>query len=157
MQVRQATTLDADAISRVIVAALRETNATDHAPEVIDAVVASFTPEHVRSRLTSRAVLIATRDGQVVGTAALEGGTVRSVFVSPRHQGAGVGVAPMAAVERLAASQGCAVLCVPSSVTAQGFYRKLGFVAERDEFCGSERTIIMTKSLPGEPHQHDPQ
>jgi len=36
---------------------------------------------------------------------------------------------------------------VPSSITAAGFYRKLGFVFVRDEFHGDERTIIMKKDI----------
>jgi hypothetical protein len=34
---------------------------------------------------------------------------------------------------------------VPSSVTAAGFYRKLGFAWVRDEFHGSGRTVVVAK------------
>jgi hypothetical protein len=32
---------------------------------------------------------------------------------------------------------------VPFSITAEGFYARLGFQKVRDEFYGAERTIIM--------------
>lgn len=53
----------------------------------------------------------------------------------------------MAAIESAAATHGVSQLCVPSSITAEGFYRSLGYSAIRDEYHGEERTIIMEKSL----------
>lgn len=38
-----------------------------------------------------------------------------------------------------------ATLHVRSSVTADGFYRKLGYVAVGERFHGTERTIMMEK------------
>ena len=73
--------------------------------------------------------------------------TVRSVFVAPTHQGQGAGRALMAAVESAAAIHGFRRLRVPSSITAEGFYRSLGYSTVRDEYHGEERTIIMEKSL----------
>ena len=153
VQIRLAGSTDAEAMSRVIVAALHATNAADYPPEVIKAVAASFTPEHVRSRFATRTVFVATQGGSIIGTASLNGDVVRSVFVSPDAQGKGVGAALMEAVERLAAAQGLTALCVPSSVTAQGFYEKRGFVAVQDQFHGAERTIVMTR-LPIDETRH---
>jgi hypothetical protein len=39
------------------------------------------------------------------------------------------------------------MLAVPSSVTAERFYSKLGFTAVRDSYYGEERTIIMERRL----------
>jgi len=38
-------------------------------------------------------------------------------------------------------------LAVPSSLTAETFYVRLGFRAVRDSYYGDERTIIMERSL----------
>jgi hypothetical protein len=38
---------------------------------------------------------------------------------------------------------------VPSSVTAESFYAKLGFNAVRDSYHGEERTIVMERRVPG--------
>ena len=39
------------------------------------------------------------------------------------------------------------MLTVPSSVTAEPFYAKLGFRPVRDSYHGEERTIIMERPL----------
>jgi hypothetical protein len=39
------------------------------------------------------------------------------------------------------------MLTVPSSVTAEAFYARLGFKAVRDSYHGDERTIIMERPL----------
>ncbi|WP_245460031.1 hypothetical protein [Mesorhizobium sp. M1B.F.Ca.ET.045.04.1.1] len=44
LTVRRASDDEADAVSRVIVAALRETNARDYAPDIIARVEQSFSP-----------------------------------------------------------------------------------------------------------------
>lgn len=50
-----------------------------------------------------------------------------------------------------ATSAGIKALRVPSSITAEGFYRTLGYEKIRDELHGEERTIVMEKSLSAEP------
>lgn len=53
----------------------------------------------------------------------------------------------MAEIERTARERNIASLTVPSSVTAETFYARLGFHAVRDSYHGDERTIIMERSL----------
>jgi len=53
----------------------------------------------------------------------------------------------MLAVENQALMRGSQRLRVPSSITAQGFYKRLGYSKVRDEYHGDERTIIMEKQL----------
>ena len=146
--IRPAVIDDADAISRITLQALRQTNAADYPPEVISAVAANFSPAAVAARMASRRVLLAVAQAGVVGTATLDGDTVRGVFVQPDGHGRGIGTALMAAIERLARADGLSRLVVPSSVTAEGFYARLGFVALCDEHHGAERTIVMEKRLP---------
>jgi histone acetyltransferase (RNA polymerase elongator complex component) len=51
----------------------------------------------------------------------------------------------MAELERVALERDIAGLAVPSSVTAEPFYAKLGFNV--DSFYGEERTIVMERPL----------
>jgi N-acetylglutamate synthase-like GNAT family acetyltransferase len=90
-RVRSATNADAPAISRVINGTLRESNAQDYSSEILDHVEHSFSPQAILHLLTLRKVFVATVDGQVVATASLDLDTVRSVFVAPPYQGAGIG------------------------------------------------------------------
>jgi N-acetylglutamate synthase-like GNAT family acetyltransferase len=139
------TTLPSDApeISRVIIHALRETNSRDYTPEIIARVERSFAPEAIRDFLTRRTMFTAEIAGQIMGTASLDQNVVRTVFVAPDAQGRGIGRRLMAAVIRKAQARHVAVLSVPSTVTAEPFYARLGFKAVRDSWHGDERTIIM--------------
>lgn len=145
--IRKATDKDAAAISRVIVAALRESNSQDYSAAVIAQVELSFSPSAILRLLAQRQVYVATHGEDIIATASLDQATVRSVFVTPAHQGLGAGRALMAAIESAAAINDVSQLRVPSSITAEGFYRSLGYSIIRDEYHGEERTIIMEKSL----------
>lgn len=147
--IRRATNRDATAISLIVEAALRVSNAQDYSPEIIDEVVRNFSASEVLRLLTLRQVYVASIDSHVVATGSLAGNAIRSVFVDPIHQGRGVGRCLMAAIESDARQSGVERLRVPSSITAQDFYLSLGFVKVRDEYHCAERTIIMEKFWTG--------
>lgn len=147
IHIRPARADDAEAISAVILAALRETNARDYSRDIIERVEQSFGPAAVAELLARRTVFVAMAAGELVGTASLDGQVVRSVFVRPDLQGQGVGRRLMAEIEQAARNRGVEVLAVPSSVTAEAFYARLGFTAVRDSYHGEERTIVMERSL----------
>ncbi|MGO4670077.1 GNAT family N-acetyltransferase [Bosea sp. 2RAB26] len=151
---RSARADDAGAISAVILAALRETNARDYSPDIIERVEKSFSPAAVSELMARRTMFVAMAAEQLVGTASLDGRVVRSVFVRPDVQGQGVGKRLIEEIERTARYRGVAVLAVPSSVTAEPFYARLGFTAVRDSYHGEERTIVMERSLT-EPQDRD--
>lgn len=145
--IRLATCQDADAISRVVISALKESNAQDYSPEVIANVMQNFSSQVIVQLMSRRQMHVATLDQRVVATASLDGGIVRSVFVEPAFQGHGIGKQLMAVIENCARNAGLPTLLVPSSITAEGFYAALGFQRVRDEFHGAERTIVMRKAL----------
>jgi GNAT superfamily N-acetyltransferase len=145
--IRPSVPADAKAISRVIVGALRETNAPDYGLEIIERLAGGFSPAHVADMLRDGDLLVAVMAGEIVGTARLQDATIRTVFVAPHAQGRGIGAALMGAIERTARNRGIGRLNLSSSVTAEGFYARLGFSALRDQYNGDERTIIMEKAL----------
>ena len=55
----------------------------------------------------------------------------------------------MEEIDHIARESGLDALTVPSSITAEAFYARLGFVAVRDSYYGEERTIIMERRLQG--------
>lgn len=123
--IRTATRDDAPAISRVIIAALRESNAQDYSQEIIDLVEQSFSPAALLQLLTQRRVYVATIERRIVATASLDREVVRSVFVDPPHQGTGIGKKLMETLESVAINESLQRLRVPSSITAEGFYASL--------------------------------
>jgi GNAT superfamily N-acetyltransferase len=147
IEIRPAMASDAAAISRVVIRTLRMTNARDYTPDVIERLAATFTPQRFLALIISRPVYVALAHGTISGTANLDGAAPRAVFVDPDHQGQGIGAGLMAAIENLARIRAVPTLYLQSSVTAEGFYRKLGYVAVGDGRLGAERTIMMQKSL----------
>jgi N-acetylglutamate synthase-like GNAT family acetyltransferase len=145
--IRPASDGDTDAISQVIVSALRETNAKDYAPEIIARLENNFSAAAVRDLMRKQKMFVALLGQQIVGTASLDGTMVRSFFIAPNAQGIGVGSRLMTAVESAARQAGIRTLVVQSSVTAEQFYVKLGFKALRDSYYGDERSIIMERDL----------
>ncbi|HDS0921385.1 TPA: GNAT family N-acetyltransferase [Pseudomonas putida] len=145
--IRRAVMADAAGISQVIIAALRQTNAADYDAATIARVEQSFSEARIAGLLEKRLIFVATDHDEVVATASLEDDVVRSVFVAPEYQRSGIGEQLMLAVENEALMHGSQRLRVPSSITAQGFYTRLGYSKVRDEYHGDERTIIMEKRL----------
>ncbi len=143
--IRPATVDDAAQISRVVLAALHESNARDYGPETIARVARSFTPDGIAATLAMRQVFVAVDAARIVGTASRDGAVVRSVFVAPDAQGRGIGRALMAEIDRAAVAAGVATLTLQSSLTALGFYGRLGFRVVREHHHGEERTIVMEK------------
>ena len=138
---------DAEQISAVIIASILETNARDYSADLIARLPDNFAPARIRERLFSRDMFVCLADGQLVGTASLDGATVRSVFVKPRLQGRGIGRALMDHIEALAAARGVGSLSVPASVTARQFYQRLGYSTVREVLEGDEPIIVMRKAL----------
>jgi GNAT superfamily N-acetyltransferase len=147
LDLRGARNDDAEAVSQVIVSALRESNARDYPREVIERLAQIFSPAAVLDMLGKRTVFVAISGQRIVGTASLDRGAVHAVFVAPDAQRCGVGQRLMVEVERAARSQGTATLVVQSSLTAVRFYARLGFRTVRDHHHGEEHTVIMEKSL----------
>jgi GNAT superfamily N-acetyltransferase len=145
--IREATPADAAPISAVILAALWGSNAADYPPGVIEDTAPNFAPDRLVDLMAMRRTWIAVRGDAIVGTASLQGDGVRTVFVLPAAQAGGIGVSLMRQVETFARGRQIASLTVPSSITAVNFYRKLGYVALRDEYWRNVRTILMRKDL----------
>src|ERR1700756_849855 len=96
--IRQATAADAEAVRKIVLLALRETNAQDYPSSVIDRLVLTL-PDKVASNLVTWCAFVAIVDGQVVGTGSLNGQTVSSVYVHPGYQRRGIATKLMDAVE----------------------------------------------------------
>ena len=143
--IREARPEDALAISALIIAAIKETNAKDYPASFIEKLPENFSPEQITSRMLARKTYVSLKDGKITGTASLDKSTIRSVFVMPRFQGLGIGLALMKHIEELATKNEIKELTVPSSITAEAFYQKLGYAKVCEEYEGVEKIIVMSK------------
>ena len=146
--IRRATAADAAAVHKIVLLAVRATNARDYPSSVIERLVLTL-PDKVASNLQTWCAFVAIVNGRVVGTGSLNGQTVISVYVHPDYQGRGIATKLMDAVENAANAQSQRTLSVQSSVTAKAFYAKRGFKIVREGFFGEEPTILMSKDIPG--------
>src|SRR3979490_1889746 len=147
IEIRHATAADAEAVHKIVLLALRETNARDYPSSVIDRLVLTL-PDKVASNLETWCAFVAIVNGRVVGTGSLNGQTVSSVYVHPDYQGRSIATKLMDAVENAADAQSQGTLSVQSSLTAKPFYAKRGFRIVREGFFGEEPTILMSKDIP---------
>lgn len=144
---RKAQLDDASAISTLIIAAIRQTNANDYPAALIESLPEHFSAGQIAARMSMRDTYVALDAGVVIGTASLDDMTVRSVFVLPEYQGRGAGLALMTQIEALALQRSISTLSLPSSITAEGFYKRLGYATIGEVYEGVEKIIVMTKTL----------
>lgn len=147
INIRLAKIDDAAAISSLILRALHEVNMRDYGPALIAEQSKNWTVDGVVAKMQNRITYVAVDDSDIVGTAGFDGQQVRTVFVRPNRHKVGVGSLLMRTVETLALERGLERLSLLSSITAQGFYARLGYSPVRDVFHGAERTILMEKHL----------
>ncbi|HVI90109.1 MAG TPA: GNAT family N-acetyltransferase [Dongiaceae bacterium] len=138
---------DADAISRVIADALRQTNAADYGADVIARMTTSYNAPRVGLMIRGREMFVAELEDEIVGVIGYSGGTVRSLFIAPAHQGIGVGRQLLASVESRARHAAIRSLTVAASLTAIGFYRRCGFATLRPVDSTGIAMMLMHKWL----------
>ena len=135
MRIEQFQSCQAEAVSNLIRRNLLEVNSQDYAADAIDSLVAYFSPATLLENSRSQTIFVATQDGEVVGTASLANfGSAESpsyyavaVFVLPELQRRGIGIRLMEAVELKARELGAEKMTLRASITAKGFYQKLGY------------------------------
>lgn len=86
----------------------------------------------------------------IVGIVGLVEDWLRRFFVLPTVQGQGIGRDLLAAMERTALRNCLPVLRFNSSLTARGFYERLGFVSEGAYTRDGNRFVRMSKTLAGD-------
>lgn len=137
----------AEAIGKVVREAIRRVNAKDYPPQEIDRLVSNFSTLDILAFLKERLTLVAVHDDTVVGTGALQGSEIKSVFVSPDLHRKGIGSLLLRELERAASKRGLKELIVSSSLAGVKFYSALGYLEERRNFFGDEETVLMTKLI----------
>jgi putative acetyltransferase len=151
---------DAWAFLAVHRAAIREIAAADYPAVVIEAwAPLPVTEDDVERLLVNRdgeVRLVAELGGRIVGLGAIvpQNAELRACYVAPGAARTGVGTAIVREIERIARQHRLAFLELDSSLTAEPFYRSLGYVAlgRIVHRLGSGQpmaSVKMRKNLPG--------
>jgi ribosomal protein S18 acetylase RimI-like enzyme len=148
MKIRKFRDEDAEKVSHIIRRALNEVNIKDYPKSVIVYVSNNNTPSKLIKRSRLRDVYVIVNGDRILGTAGLESNNISSVFVDPTFHGKGIGQRLMRHVEQVAKRRGIDRLTLTSSLTAMGFYEKLGYKKIKEVFNKSlGHQIIMEKKL----------
>lgn len=145
--IRDATADDVPVISALVQRTVRISNGRDYPPQAVDLIVANFAPDKVGQRMAERDVFVCQMGDRIVGTIALGRDRLRSLFVDPGLQQAGIGARLVAHLEAHARKRGVSELKLSSSLTARGFYERLGYRLIQSEEHDGVSTFLMAKAL----------
>lgn len=136
---------DAEEVSALIAKTLRMVNIADYPEEYIEAAVSSHSAAVLMERAEHGHMYVVYDDSQIIGCGAIAGywgstneSILLTIFVLPEYQGSGIGTSIIQTLEQddffLRANR----IEIPASITAVGFYKKLGYaykngVAELDD------------------------
>ncbi len=148
-EIRLATPDDIPAMSRLIQRAIRQRNAPDYTPEIVERSCANFAEERLLPRLAEREVFVAAVEGRPVGTVsfALANGKLYSLFIDPGFDRQGLGTRLVAFIEAHAVARGIAELRLSAALSARPFYERLGYRAAAFEERPDGSTWLMLKLL----------
>lgn len=141
---RQANAADASAICAVLRTSIQICCITDHQNDAqkLAAWLENKTPESVLRWLASAGIaLVAEEDAEVVGFAQCKAdGELTLCYLLPQARFCGVGKALLLGVQDWAQQAGIASLFCESTLTAQAFYLRNGFVADGEptDWCGMQ-------------------
>ncbi|KMQ51719.1 Acetyltransferase, GNAT family [Chitinispirillum alkaliphilum] len=136
-------------ISDLVKRCTLEINSKEYPQHVVDFVINHFTPDQVEEYALMNSCLVAVFDEKIIGTISLgDGNRIYSTFVSPSLQRQMVGTALLQRIETIAFDKGISRLKLQSSLYAEKFYARNGYVRMgelMDEAFG--RTITMQKII----------
>jgi putative acetyltransferase len=129
MRIRPVKRADIPQIARLYYETVHRLNARDYSPEQIEAWAPRVYPDAFWQRRFQRyRVLVAEEEGAVVGFVELTPkGEIDCFYVQHISQHRGIGAALMARIEREASGHGNTRLLADVSLTAEPFFRRLGF------------------------------
>lgn len=145
--IRAACLDDAAAISTLVQRTVRISNGKDYPANSIELIVANFAADKVGERMAERDVFVCEQGDRVVGTIALGGDRLRTLFVDPDLQHTGIGARLVDHLEAHARKAGVRELTLSSSLTARGFYERLGYRLIALEERDGVSTFLMGKLL----------
>ena len=134
MLIRRFHETDAEAVSALIIRTVRISNVRDYPAEMMEALAAQQQPSNVLERAGWTHFYVAVEDDRIIGCGAIgpywgkeDESSLFTIFVLPEYQGKGVGRKIIETLEQDEYFQRARRIEIPSSITAVGFYQKMGY------------------------------
>jgi putative acetyltransferase len=162
MRIRRVKQGDAPQVARLYYETVHAANARAYSPAQIRAWAPRVYPDGFWLRRFHRyKVLVAEDEGAVVGFAELRrDGAIDCFYVHHAHQHRGVGTALMDRMEREARARGNCRLRADVSLSAERFFRRMGFAVLRRQVkvqrnCAFKQAVMEKRLRPLSPAQQD--
>lgn len=134
MTIRRFEKEDAEAVSALIARTLRETNIRDYTAEYIENDVRALSPEKLIERASWMHFYVVLDGEKPVGCGAIgpywgreDESSLFNIFVLPEYQGQGIGRGIIETLEADEFFLRARRVEIPASITACGFYRRMGY------------------------------
>lgn len=150
MVIRKFLQSDAAELSSLMRETVIKSNSQDYSKKAVQCLVDEYTAERLIKDSKKMNIFVACEKSKLVGTISLVGDRISRMFVLPEVQGQKIGSKLIRHIEAFAKQEGKTALRVRSSLTAYGFYQKLGYQKTRrasNKFVGP--IIWMKKELSG--------
>lgn len=134
MEIRRFRREDAGETARVVAETLRISNSRDYSPEYIEETIRSYSAQALLERAEQGHFYVVCDGTRVVGCGGIApywGSETESilltVFILPEYQGRGLGQRLIQTLERDEYFLRAKRVEIPASITACGFYQKMGY------------------------------
>lgn len=118
---------DVGALSNLMRETIKKSNSPDYPEKTICLLCNLYNPKDLLSDSKRMEIFVAENEHGLIGTVSLDGDRISRMFVKPTRQGIGIGRQLLQHLESIVLNKGIVVLRVRSSITAFGYYRKLGY------------------------------
>ena len=154
MEIRRIEAGDEKQVSNLIRKTISISNTKDYPEELMDALIAEETSEHVLERASWTHFYIVVDEDEIIGCGAIgpywgkeDESSLFTIFVSPDYQGKGIGRKIVETLENDEYGLRANRIEIPASITGVPFYLKMGYqfkngISEPDE----EHLIRMEKN-----------
>jgi N-acetylglutamate synthase-like GNAT family acetyltransferase len=133
MHIRKFKESDSFELSILSGRAMKERNNEGYTDQQINSIVSYYDFDRFLNNSHNKKVYVCVFDGKIVGTGTLKFNEIMACFILPEYQKKGIGKALASFLEDEAKRDGFSKVWLVSALSAQGFYKKLGysFVSEK--------------------------